>query len=148
MSPSVSRQLICSIACLLAIRASSQSPVDARQIIGQWKFQRADITIGNKKEPDFQQDTASYVFRADSTYSLIGRDLWSKSEIRGKWRSVSRTTIQLYDIIHISEVKGERPVNSDYQLELKEVEHGPVLYLSSYDEKLEWLHELYYRRLP
>lgn len=128
----------------------SQTSPDLNTIVGTWKFFRADITIENRKGHDDQQDTSGfYTFRGDSTYSLFGLDLWGKCEIKGKWKITSDSTIKLYNIVHVSEVKGEllTSVNS-YELVLKKVNKEPLLYLASYDRQLDWFHELYYRRAP
>jgi hypothetical protein len=130
--------------------AVCQTSAETQEIVGKWKFDGAEITIDNKKEADIGQDTNSvYIFRADRTYSLFAKDLWGKAEVKGNWKVTSDSIIKLFNIVHVSEVKGVLPTSAEgYSLVLRKFQNDRILYLASYDKQLDWFNELYYIKVP
>ena len=124
---------------------SQLSKNTSKSLTGQWRVAKYYQTYGQeKKERHAIEDTSAYVFSADSTYILTCVDLWGKAKIVGKWKRIKENKFYLYDITHISEVKGPLPVNYGYEIELKTVNKQQVLFISSYDKPVDCLTELFY----
>ncbi len=140
---------IITIFLLLAVtKTFSQLSKNAtKTLIGHWTITKCYQAYGQqKKEIQPIEDTSTYVFNADGTYTLTCADLWGKSRNVGKWKSSQANKFSLYDITHISEVKGSLPVNGGYEIELKTINKQLVLFISSYDKPIDCLTELYYKR--
>jgi len=142
-------KFICKYLLLFTLTSSfSQSTKNiSKTLIGKWTIEKIDITIDNKKELQSISDTSYYVFKSDSTYTLFGTDLWGKSKIVGKWQPIGNNKIRLHDIVSRRDAKGTL-IKSDngYEIELKKINNKNILFISSYDKELEWLHELYYKK--
>lgn len=131
-----------------SVTAALSQPVKdiPKALTGTWKIRKMDITTEGKTTQEIIKDSSFYTFHSDHTYTLSCKDIWGNANIIGKWEQTGEK-VKLFDITHISAHKGKLPGKiPEYYVELRTINDQVILIFSSYDDKLKWLHELYYEK--